>query len=468
MPVRQGNKRETASQKGSDYSDAIIEFQEHRGYFLDGRAEDTGEAEDLVFIPKAGNRSKVVAEAKYRSSEKTGLSPNDYVEDLAKRFYQWEEGAYRDYEFYLFTSESANPQLWLDLFKRLKDETVESFFEKMEVASEGEYESFLKRHEPSRFKRFLENSYIWIDYDIGDLERVINRNEETGEYGYDPYAINYEPVKESGAHKTNLLRIDELPPDLYRIPAVDGLSTRKFYSHDSHDIQPIHYHNGEIYSLLHPDGFDEETEEMCSDGSFDTVSFKEYAVRGPSETERNISKVLVRGIVTLIADRVGAVVNRDRRDTRVYMEHEDEDLKVQGKWVTQQLETGEVRHRSVSVFVKSFGDHYYLGLYPTEEFTTDGHELVSGSRKKHLSDQFNPGNFPQNNRKSSTVEQWLSELALEQSLTRFGLPSNLQNVLIQRVDDLVLEGSRPPDSGEERNQLIEDQLEATINTVSDE
>jgi hypothetical protein len=152
----------------------------------------------------------------------------------------------------------------------------------------------------------------------------------------------------------------------------------------------------------------------------------------------------------------------------MYMEHEDEDLKVKGKWVTQQLETGEVRHRSVSVFVKSFGDHYYLGLYPREEFTTDGHELVSGSRKKHLSDQFNPGNFPQNNRKSSTVEQWLSELALEQSLTRFSLPSNLQNVLIQRVDDLVLEGSRPPDSGEERNQLIEDQLEATINTVSDE
>jgi hypothetical protein len=463
VPVRQGNRRETSSQKGSDYSDAVIEFQNHRGYFLDARAEDSGEAEDLVFIPKAGNRSKVVAEVKYRSSNKDGLSPNDYVKEFAKRFYQWEEGTYRGYEFNLFTSESSNPQLWLDLFKRLKDDTVESFFKKMKDESEGVYQSFLEKHDPSRFKRFLENSYIWIDYEIGDFERIVDRNEETGEYGYDPYAINYEPVRESGSHKTNLLQVVELPPELYRVPAADGITAKKFYSHNPHDILPIYYHNSEIYSLVHPDGFDGETSSMCSEDSFEATAFRDFAVRNPSETEINISKVLVRGIVTTIANQIGAEVNRERRDTRVYMRHEDEDLKVDGKWVTQQLDTGEVRHRSVTVFVKFFNECYYLGLYPTTEFTKDGQELVSGHRKKHLSDRFNPGKFPQNDRKSSTVEIWLSELALEQSLTRFGLPSNLQTVQIQRVEDLILDGVRPPESGDERNQLVEKQLKGAIN-----
>lgn len=462
MPVRQGNQRETSSQKGSDYSDAVIEFQDHRGYFLDTRAEDSGEAEDIVFIPKAGNRAKVVSEVKYRSSDKKGLSPNDYVAAFAERFYQWQKGAYRGYEFNLFVSNSSNPSLWLDLFKRLKDDVVKSFFEKMKGEAEEPYQSFLEKHEPSRFKRFLENSYIWIDYGIGDFERIIKRNEENDEYGYDPYSINYEPVHETGVHKTNLLEVVELPSELYKIPTSDSLSTRKFYSHDPHDILPIHYHDGEIYSLVHPDTFDEETSSMCPGSSYETVSFREFAVDSPSESAVNISKVLIRGVVTTIADRIGAEVNRERRDTRVYMKHENEDLKVQGKWVTQQLDTGEVRHRSVTVFVKSFNDHYFLGLFPTTEFTKDGRELVSGQRKKHLSDRFNAGKFPQNNRKSSTVEIWLSELALEQSLTRFKLPNNLQDVKVQRVENLETEGIRPPESGSERNNLVQDQLTGSI------
>lgn len=455
VPVRQGNRRETSSQKGSDYSDAVIEFQEHLGYFLESRAEDSGEAEDLVFVPKAGNRSKVVAEVKYRSSDKSGLSPNDYVADFAKRFYQWEKGAYRGYEFNLFASKSANEQLWLDLFKRLKDDTVASFFDKMKEQSEGEYRAFLQKHEPSRFQRFLENSYIWIDYEIGDFERIIQRDDETDEYGYDPYSINYEAVPESGIHKTNLLQVVELPSDLYRIPAADGVTTGKFHAHDPNDILPVHYHNNDIYSLVHPDEFEEGLSRMCSDGSVETIPFRDIAVDDPSEDEINLSKVLIRGIVTTIADQIGAVVNRDRRDTRVYMEHDDEDLKVDGKWVTQQLDTGEVRHRSINVFVKFFNGHYFIGVFPTEEFTKDGRELVSGQRKKHLSDQFNTGKFPQNKRKSSTVEIWLSELALEQSMARFRLPSNLQDIQIERVEDLVLDGIRPPHSGDERNELVD-------------
>jgi len=462
VPIRQGNQRETSSQKGSDYSDVIIEFQNHRGYFLDTRSEDSGEKEDIVFIPKAGNRSKVIAEAKYRSPDKKGLSPNNFKTDFAEWFYQWEEGAYRGYEFNLFLSNSANTQLWLDLFKRLKDDVVTSFFDDMQDEADEPYQSFLQKHEPSRFKLFLENSYIWIDYGIGDFERIIKRDKEDEEYGYDPYAINYDPVSDTGIHKTNLLGVTSLPTDLYKIPAVDGLTTGKFYSHDTHDVIPIHYHKGEIFSLLHPSEFDDKTTEMIAEDGHETQSLQNFATENPSEPEVNTSKVLIRGVVTAIADRIGAEVNRERRGTRVYMKHEDEDLKVQGKWVTKKLETGEVRHRSITVFVKYFDENYFVGLFPTIEFTKDGKELVSGERKKHLSDQFNTGKFPQNNRKSSTVEMWLSELALEESLTRFNLPRNLRDIRLVRVDDLELEGIRPPESGSERNELVQDQLAGTI------
>lgn len=462
MPVRQGNQRETSSQKGSDYSDAVIEFQKQRGYFLDTRAEDSGEAEDLVFIPKASNRPKVVAEVKYRSPNKSGLSPNDYVEDFAKRFYQWEQGSYRGCDFYLFASKSANPSLWKDLFERLKDDVIESFFEKMKDNSEGMHRQFLEQHEPSRFKRFLENSYIWIDYGIGDFERIVNRVEDTGEYNYDPYSINYKPVEESGPHKTNLLELIELPRELYKIPASEGMTTTKFYSDDRNDTLPIHYHSDQIYSLVHPDEFNDNLNDMCVSGAFDTIPFREFATVEPSETQINISKVLVRGVVTTIADRIGAEVNRERRSTRIYMKHEDEDIKSQGKWVTQELDTGEVRHRSVTVFVKFFGSQYFVGLYPTIEFTTNGKDLVSGGRKKHLSNRFNPGKFPQNSRKSNTVDIWVAELALEESLTRFKLYENLQDILIRRTEDIVLDGVRPPKSGDERNQLIDDHLNGVI------
>lgn len=462
MPVRQGNQRETASQKGSDYSDAIIEFQKQRGYFLDARAEDSGEGEDLVFVPKASNRPRVVAEAKYRSPNKGGLSPNNYVEDFAKRFYQWEDGCYRGYEFHLFASQSSNPSLWKDLFERLKDDVVESFFKKMKNQSEGMYQQFLEQHQPSGFKRFLENSYIWIDYGIGDFKRIVDRVDDTGEYNYDPYSINYNPVEESGLHKTNLLELVEIPSQLYKIPTAEGTTTKKFYAHDGSDILPVHYHNNQIYSLVHPDEFDERLRNMCKNGSFDTTKFSEFATEDPTETQIDISKVLVRGVVTTIADRIGAEVNRNRGSTRIYMEHDDEDIQRQGKWVTKELETGEVRHRSVIAFVKFFGSKYFVGLHPTTEFTTDGKSLVSGGRKKHLSNRFNPAKFPQNSRKSNTVEIWLSELALEESLTRFKLYENLQNIRLSRTEDIVLDGLRPPKSGTERNDLIERHLDGSI------
>jgi hypothetical protein len=469
MTVHEGDQRETASQKGTAYSDAVIKFVDQLGYFLESRSEDSGEKEDLVFVPKAGNRDPIVAEAKYRSLDKQGISPNDYKEGFVEYFYQWEEGTYQDYEFNMFISNASNRSLWLNLFKRLNDDEIEDFFEKMKAEADEPYESFLEKHEPSRFKRFLESSVIWLNYSLADLERIANRDEEDNEYGFDPYKINFQAVPETGIHKTNLLEVATLPSELYEISAVDGLTTREFYSYDRHDTLPIHYHDGTIYSLLPPSELDEETQQMLADSDPASTSFSEFATENPSESEVDTSKVLLRGLIALIADEVGAEANRERGGTRIYMRHDssklDDDenrLYVQGKWITNELDTEEVRHRSVNLKLKYFSGSYFFTLYPTQEFTKDGTHLVSGSRKKHLTDRFNPGAHPQNKRKSNTVEMWLYKLGLEESLTRYGLPENLQDVQLVRVEDLVLEGIRPPNSPDERNDLITDQLDGGI------
>lgn len=473
MTVHEGDKRETASQKGKAYGDAVIEFVEQLGYFLESRAEDSGEKEDLVFLPKAGNRDPIVAEAKYRSPEKQGISPNDYKEGFAEYFYQWEQGAYQDYDFHMFVAVPSNRSLWLDLFKRLNDDKIADFFEKMETEAVEPYQSFLDKHEHTRFKRFIENSVIWLNYSIADLQRIVDRDEIDDEYGFDPYKINFQAVSETGIHKTNLLEAVTLPPKLYTIPAADGLSTREFHSSDAHDTLPIHYHNGTIYSLLPPSELDEETQHMLADSEPVSTSFSEFATENPSESEVDISKVLLRGLIALIADEVGAEANRERRGTRIYMRHDSSKLDdgekkfyVQNKWITNELDTGEVRHRSVNLKLKYFSGSYFFTLYPTQEFTKDGTHLVSGSRKKYLTDRFNPGAHPQNKRKSATVEMWLSKLGLEQSLTRYNLPKNLRDVELSRVEDLALAGIRPPNSPDERNDLITDQLAGEIDMDS--
>lgn len=457
MPLRRGNQRETASQKASDYSDAVIDFMDHHGYFLEGRAEDTGEFEDIVFVPKAGNRSPVVAEARYRTLDVQGLSPNDYVEGFAERFYQWEEGTYREYEFYLFTTNLANLSLWKDLFRRLKKETIESFYEKMKGATSGVYRDFLEQHDVSLFERFLENTVIYGDYTVEDLRRINERISETGEYNFDPYLLDYEPIREIGIHKTNLIEISELPTNLYKIPAHEDLTANRFYQHRPHDILPIYYHEDSLYSLLPSDEFDDVTIEMCSPDRATSISFEEFALESPTETEIDVSKVLLEGVVTTIADKVGAVVNKERGETRIFQKHADTDIKLDGKWLTRGLITGEARHRSVSVFMRYLNGQYYIGLYPTIEFTRDGERLVSSARKKSLMDSHNPAKHPQNRRKSTTVEMWVSKLSLKQSLALFDLPTNLQSVVVRRVDDLELE-IRPPESPEERNHLIETTL----------
>lgn len=44
--------------------------------------------------------------------------------------------------------------------------------------------------------------------------------------------------------------------------------------------------NNQIYSLVHPDEFDERLRNMCETGSFDTSDFSEFATEDPTEADK--------------------------------------------------------------------------------------------------------------------------------------------------------------------------------------
>lgn len=459
MPFRTPKSREALGQIGRDYADAVIEFMNARGYTLDARAEDTGEGEDLVFVPKLGAKASIVAEAKYRDPDGDGFSPNDYKTGFGERFYQWESGAYQGYDFHLFVSKLSNPSLWRDLFHSHKSEAIESFFDKVCEVAEGEVADFLARHSHTRFERFIENTVIWGDYGRSDLIRIAERTSETGEYNYDPYLETYDTARESGTHRLNLLEATTLPSTLYQYPALEGTNTRSFYRHEDNRLNPIHYHDGVIHSLLAPEELPEATRDFCSETDPDTLNFDEWATDEPSENRVNIAKSLLRGLLTRTAKENDAIVTRERNDTRILMPRGDSDQTINGKWVATQLDkTPEVRHRAVVIRVKRFAGAYFYALSPKQEFTRDGRILVSGKRKSELASTFSPGRYPQNHRKKQSVSIWEGILSPNQSLLRFNWPQALQELELARVEDLTLEGVRPPASADERNELIKQVL----------
>lgn len=459
MPWRTPDKREALGQKGRDYADAVVDFMNARGYLLEGRAEDTGEPEDMVFLPKAGNRTPVVVEAKHRD-EDNGLSPNAYQTGFGERFREWECGSYEGYKFNFFISETSNPGLWKQLFKSTDEEAITEFYtEKVRNAAEGELAEFLDRHAPSRFKRFVENTYVWADYGRGDLIRIAERAKDSGDYDYNPYLESYEAVPEPGDLRTNLLEIRVLPETLYRIPALDGTQTRSFYRHKANRDQPVYYYEGSIYSLLAPDDLPDATTDFYRTTEADTLRFDRWASADPSPEQVDAAKALLRGLLTMHTTENRAVVTRERDDTRIYMHHEDTDETLDGKWLTQQLETSEVRHRAVVVRMHRFGGRYFYALAPKQEFTTDGRIPVSGERKKELAADFSEAKYPQNKRKLQTVDLWETILAPDESLLRFSLPAPLRELQLERVEGLTLEGVRPPSTPEERTELIEGSVE---------
>lgn len=454
VPFRTPKSREALGQVGRDYADAVIAFMNARGYQLDARAEDTGEGEDLVFVPKLSTKSPIVAEAKYRD-EDTGFSPNNYKTGFGERFQQWTDGTYQDYNFHLFVAELSNPSLWRDLFHKHDSSSIKSFYEKVCAAADGDLADFLSKHDYTGFERFIESTVIWGNYSRSDLIRIAERTSETGEYDYDPYLETYDTVHESGTHRLNLLEAASLPSTLHQYTALDGTNTRSFYRHRENRLNPTYYHEGTIYSLLAPSELPKATTDFCTDTATETTPFNEWATTDPSTHQVNTAKSLLRGLLTRIGTENDAIVTRERNDTRLLMPRDDSDQTINNQWVAKELDkTPEVRHRAIVVQVTWLAGSYFYTLSPKQEFTRDGRTPVSGKRKSELAAKFSLGDHPQNKRQWKSILIWESVLSPNQSLLRFNWPQALQELELARVSDLTLDGIRPPASGDERAGLI--------------
>jgi len=457
VPYR-SKKREALPQIGTDYADAVEEFMNSRGFERRSRAENTGEEEDLIFDPKLGNKASVVAEAKYRS-EDSKFSPNDYKEGFAERFRQWEGGAYQDYKFHIFVSNVANESLWKDLFYHIKEDAIESFYSKMRDEVGDELADFLKRHGPSMFAQFAQNTVVWAGYEPGDLIQIAHREQASDEGDYEPYLKSYEAKPESGNLRSNLLRITSLPEILYRISAVGGTDTKSFYRHWDNKNNPVDYQDGFVYSLLSPEDLTDDTLDFCKTSEVDKLDFSSWADKDDDSSQVDTAKALLRGLLTMAALENNAYVTRKRGDVRVYKIHSETDLEHDNKWITQELdEHPEIRHRTISIHVKRFDGAYYYAFSPRQEFTRDGRIPVSGERKKQLSADFSPSAYPQNKRKLQTVDIWEDILNPQQSLLRMQQPKPLREIRWERVENLTISGVRPPETPAERDELIEGKI----------
>lgn len=459
MVYRNPDRREGQSQKGTDYADAIIEFMKARGYLLDSRAEDSGEQEDLVFQPIIGRLQPVVAEAKSRDEDSRGFSPNDYKVGFAERFRAWEEGSYANYDFHIFFENESNQALWKRLFDSCNSEALHEFYDKMVEAVDGDLAEFLSGHDASRFERFAEKSSVWAGYDRADLLRLTERIEESGEYDFNPYLVEYEAVPETGELSTNLLRITSLPETLYRFEAVEGTDTRSFYRYESNRWNPVDCHDGRVYSLLPPDDLPVATLDFLVDEDPETIPFEDWATDATEPGRINSAKSLLRGLLVRFGTELGLAVTGKRRDTRLYAVHGESSFSISNVELTKELDVWDAyRHLVVVIDVEFFAGVYYYSLTPTQDFTSDGENIVSGKMKRRLSADFNPNRFPQNRRTSNRVGVWAEHLSPSESLIRFQVPAPFQELSFERVEGLQLQGLRPPHNGDEQRELIESTL----------
>jgi hypothetical protein len=450
VPYRSAKEREALGESGKEYADAVIDFMNARGYLLEARAEDTGEQEDLIFVPKAGSRKSIMAEAKYRQ-EDDGFSPNDYKEGFGERFREWEKGSYQGYEFHLFFSDAANRQLWKNLFEHHKQEVIDNFYGKIVESTEGELHEFLSGHKYTRFERFMENTFVW-NYSRRELINRTERAKQEGDYDYNPYMEEYDAVPKSGDHSSNLLMVSELPDTLYKTTALDGTDTRSFYRHAENETNPVHYHGGIIYSLIPPEELPPSAQEFYDSHEIDTEDFGEWSSDSPSSERVDIAKALLRGLLAMMAKENDAEVTRKRGGTRIFTESTTAVDNIQ---LAKELnKTDEVRHRSIVVDVKHLAGNYFYALTPKQEFTKDGTTLVSGKRKDELAGDFSSGRYPQNKRKKRVVDAWVEILTPDQSLLRYAEAPLLQEISLKRVDGITLEGVRPPKDSKEREDLI--------------
>jgi len=330
--------------------------------------------DDIQFVNKATG-DKVVAEAKAYS---TGLSPNDFRDELARYFLEYiKQPQPHRFDFYIFTETLSNDQLWKALFDRdvTDNQKLVDFYEKLKDSVNDEVVDRLEDTEVDEFRDFAIDTHVFVGtYD--DLRQQAHQLEKTERFQYEPYLHSYEPVTEETEYATNLFQVTHYPETLYIIETTEEAESARVYNYNN-EAFPIKLHERKLYSLVHPDHLPGSTRHYLHEDRFETRDFEEFLRTGAQEEEReNIVRSLLRGIFTLVARDNDCLIDREK-GTTVYPELDRKqhgtERKLGRSWVAKELDSyPDVIHRGVKVRVRRYAGEYYYVLLPTQVFTSDG------------------------------------------------------------------------------------------------
>jgi len=453
-------EREGTARRGEDYKEAVIEYMEGLNYMVERDSAFHSTLDDIQFVNKASG-DKVVAEAKAYS---TGLSPNDFKDELARYFLEYivQPEAHR-FDFYIFAETLSNDQLWKALFDRdvTDNQKLIDFYEKLQESVKDDVADRLDDTEVDEFRDFAIDTHVFVGT-YNDLYQQAHQLEKTERFQYEPYLHSYEPVSEQTEYATNLFQIARYPERLYVIETTDEAESARVYNYNN-EAFPIKLHERKLYSLVHPDRLPGSTRHYIYEESFETRQFEDWLRNLPEGEDReNIVRSLLRGIFTLVAKDKDCLIDREK-GTTVYPELDNRqhgnERKLGRSWVAKELDSyPDVIHRGVKVRVRRYADGYYYVLLPTQVFTTDGRRPVTGERKSRLQNDFSPNRFhAQNSKYDRQLRVWEELLMSDQTqLDRFmghKIPV-VEELEVSRVDSLSLD-VRPPKDGEERDELIE-------------
>jgi hypothetical protein len=432
------------------------------GYMMTGRAELHGSLEDLHFVRKATGDQKVIAEAK--NVEKLGRF--QFADGLARYFihYMDKDPGNRP-KIFIFARRLQSPNDWKSIFDPpINDnDAVADYFEELTDPERIDDDTLkhIEMYSIDDFRDFVIDTEVW-EYSYLELETASDRNERSEQFNYEPYLYQYEAIQEPAGYeyRANLFEITEFPNTLYKIGAVEGTKTERYYNYNS-EHYPILAYGDYLYSLVTPSELPAPTRQYVRDDSSDVdkINFEEWVNSKQSSDHVNRVKTLLRGLITLLAQQTECIVARHKGRTIIYISYDPEvhqgERKFDRIWVAKELDRrSEIMHRGIELNVEHFGGRFFYSFKPTKEFTTDGRNRISGELKRKLASDFSDSRFPQNRRKFRQVEMWRKKLMPGESLSQYedSIPAVLE-LRIEQADGLELP-IRPPNDGDERDERI--------------
>ena len=462
MPIyRILSEREGIQEKGRSYKEAVVDFMEATGYMEHREAEIHPSLDDIQFRHK-GSSEWVVAEAKG-----TELSLNDFPSALARYYLEYTHRPMEQrFDFFIFAEELSYPQLWSDLFEKsyTDNDKIEEFLTKLEnKLDDEELRQKVANTHVEDFETFAIDTHVH-EADYLELRTVAMELRESDRFNYEPYLHSFEPIKKQHDYATNLFRVTSFPNDLYIYNTAEGIAEARYYNYNNKHY-PVVPEAGKLYTLVKKDRLPGSTRHYIGSDAPEVVDFENWIAEEDSQERTNIVRELLLGVISVSAQENDCVVERSRgrHIYPIYDKnwHQGRRTDTRNRWLAQELDNrSEIRHRAVDIRVEKYADNFYYVLTPTQEFTWDGREKVTGERKSDLQDNFSPNRFQgQNSKQLRQIQMWpkILMLAVNTGLSQWTdgghLPA-IQQIGAEQVQNLTL-GIRPPYDGDEQSRIID-------------